>query len=563
MKRNRIVIAVLLAVLVASAVGCKGSGVPKDAVRLQYSTGINADGKYDESLFYRNDLAFTDAPDPGAFYDDGYYYAVVTGVPLHCYRTADFAQWEFMGGMLTPSSDAWSYGNYWAPEIIKNPADGKYYLYYSASGKALPQGAPDATMFERMHIGVAVSDTAYGPYTECRDEKGNTIYFDFVKSPQVQTMLADKSAKIFATIDAHPYFDGDDMYLYFVRQDDRNGGGNAIWGCRMTSPTEPDYNSLKQLTQPRRATVGGAVLDVENSNTINEAPWMIKHTSETPNGPVTKFYLTYSIFGYTDRMYSVCTAVGDSPLGDFTKLDSKHGNPMHGIAPDFDHMSGTGHASIVEGGGETFILYHAHTDREHGGGTRALAADRIVWVYNDDLGYDILHSNGPTYSLQPIPATASGYADVAKGATVTATDILAGAASLLNDGIVAVQTYDDDKELTVSGKGTTITIELPEEKDVRAIMVYNSREIWLAFSKIDSIVFEGSNGKYGIADLLFPQEYYWDDLSRMRPGGAAVATFVEIKVKKVTLTISAKLVPDNGNEDFSGIALSEIVLLGK
>ena len=94
-------------------------------------------------------------------------------------------------------------------------------------------------------------------------------------------------------------------------------------------------------------------------------------------------------------------------------------------------------------------------------------------------------------------------------------------------------------------------------------MVYNSREIWLAFSKIDSIVFEGSNGKYGIADLLFPQEYYWDDLSRMRPGGAAVATFGEIKVKKVTLTISAKLVPDNGNEDFSGIALSEIVLLGK
>lgn len=562
-KISKFIAGALVAVLAAvTAAGCNKSVVPKDAVALDWSTGINSEGLYDDSLFYRNDLIFPDSPDPGAFYDDGYYYTVVTGVPFNCYRTADFAHWEFMGAALTPSDDAWAYGNYWAPEIIKG-ADGKYYLYYSASGKKFPQGATDATMFERMHVGVAVSDNAYGPYTECRDSKGETIYFDFTESAKIQAELADKQAKIFAAIDAHPFYDDGQLYLYFVRQNDRNGGGNTIWGCRMLTPTQPDYNSLKQLTQTRRVTPGGAPLDVENGCNVNEAPWMIKHTSDTPNGPVTKYYLTYSIFGYLDRMYAVCTAVGDSPLGTFVKLDSKHGNPMHGIDSDFDHMSGTGHASIVEGGDETFIIYHAHTDREHGNGVRALAADRIVWVYNEDLGYDILHSNGPTYSLQPMPATSCGYRNVALNATVNATSIVSGDTNMLHDGLVTIHTYDEDKELVVAKSGSTITIELPEETDVRAVMVYNSYEIWLGFSQIDAVVFEGSQGTYYLENLVFPQEYYWDDLSQMRPGGAAVAEFDDIKVKKITLTVSSKLVPDHGNEDFEGIGLSEIVVLGK
>ena len=48
----------------------------------------------------------------------------------------------------------------------------------------------------------------------------------------------------------------------------------------------------------------------------------------------------------------------------------------------------------------------------------------------------------------------------------------------------------------------------------------------------------------------------------MRPGGAAIAEFNEISVKKITFTLSEKL-SDVQNEDFAGIALSELVVLGK
>ena len=38
-----------------------------DAIAMKYDDMINADGSYDESLFYKNDLK-TECADPGAFY---------------------------------------------------------------------------------------------------------------------------------------------------------------------------------------------------------------------------------------------------------------------------------------------------------------------------------------------------------------------------------------------------------------------------------------------------------------------------------------------------------------
>ena len=560
-KRNLagLVIAGLMAFTIPFA-ACNGG-----TAELSYSTGINAEGFYDNELFYRNDLPFQDAPDPGAIYENGYFYTVTTGAPFKCYRTRNFANWEYMGYAFTPSGDAWSYGHYWAPEIIKGKEDGKFYLYYSAGARELPVGAPDADMTERMRLGVAVSDNVYGPYRECRDAEGQTISFDLSRTKEGLNYIGNKSAKIFATIDAHPFYDGDDLYMYFVKQTDRNESGNSLWGMKMKSPTEPDYSTLTKLAEPRHVTPGGDIINTEDENTVNEAPWMVKHTSVNASGEsVTKYYLTFSIYGYTDRRYSVCTAVGDSPLGAFTKLDRSHGQPFHGISLDFDHMSGTGHHSLIEADGETFIVYHAHTDREHGSNQRAIAADRVSWVYDAELGYDILHSNGPTYSLQPAPSAASGYKNLAKDATVTATNAENGSSvTLLNDGVIAIHSFDDNKEFRFGAKGTEITIEFAEEKAVRAVMVYNSRDNWLAFEKIDSILFEGEGGTYEIKNLAYPEAYYWEDLSQMRPGGAAVAEFKEIKVKKITFKISEKLKKDVSDPDYSGLAVSEIVVLGK
>ena len=76
MKKRKFV-CLLGAGLLALAIPLSACG---GGTELPYSTGINAEtGLYDNELFYRNDLQFTDAPDPGAIYEDGYFYTVVTG----------------------------------------------------------------------------------------------------------------------------------------------------------------------------------------------------------------------------------------------------------------------------------------------------------------------------------------------------------------------------------------------------------------------------------------------------------------------------------------------------
>ncbi len=567
--------------------------------KLAYSTGINAEGKYDSSLFYRNDLLFDDAADPGALYEDGYFYLYPTGAPIRVYRTKDFARYEYLGFAFMPSDDSWAYGNYWGPEVVKNPADGKYYMYYCASSKTAPEGAGDAGRDERMRLGVAVADKPEGPFAEwtgtrhieTRDAQGAATgwkdeeisvadpLFDFTQGEPAYRLLQGKTAKIFATIDASPFFDEDGtLYLYFVKHTDRNQPGNSIWGVKMHDMVTPDYDTLTQLTEPGKITVGGNTIytEVDNAsgavNTINEGPNMLRHTTRKGDGTsVTKYYLSFSIYGYGDRRYSVCTAVADSPLGyaegaeaapygGFVKLPEEYGQPMHGIDLDFDHMSGTGHHVFVEAEGELFIVYHAHKDRVNGGTLRAIAADRAAFVYNDALGFDLIHSNGPTYSLQPVPGGASGYKNIASEAAVSATNAMAGSREkLLNDGLTAIHAYDEGLEWRSCAGGTTITLEFAQSRDVRAVMIYNSRDYDLAFSKIDSIVFDN---EYCIENLAFPEAYVAKDMAVMRPGGAAVAEFKEMKVKKITIRISEKIsaVAASGWE---GIAVSDIAVLGK
>jgi hypothetical protein len=342
----------------------------------------------------------------------------------------------------------------------------------------------------------------------------------------------------------------------------------------------PDYDTLTQLTEPGKTTVGGSKIDTEydnalgETNSVNEAPFMTKHTSIKEDGTqITKYYLGFSIYGYNDRRYAVCTAVADSPLGyaknskeaalgGFLKLSSQYGQPTNGIDLDFDHVSGTAHHQYVEVDGELYIVYHAHKDRENGGTQRAIAADRAFYVYNKDLGFDIIHSNGPTYSLQPIPSGASGYKNIASLAKVSATNITDSSdIKLLTDNITVIHDYDDKMDFKTSSS-TQITLEYDTARTVRAIMIYNGRDIELTFSKIDFIIFETDNGRYYIKDLEFPKEYIAKDIGIMRPGGAAVAEFKEINVKKIIISISEKISNTN-NSGNAGLAISEITVLGK
>ena len=564
--------------------GCGGEDeMHKAATSLAYSTGINAEGLYDESMFYRNDLNFVkgDFADPGAFYceADGYYYVYSTD--MRCVRTKDFVDFEDLGVVFTAAADAWSNNYYWAPEVIYDNSTQKYYLYYSATAKDVT----NTNWNGRHRIGIAVADTPQGPFHEwegtrsipLRDEDGKRVQengedvfvnekltkaqfpIDFMQSPVVHELGLNN----FAMIDAHPFFDGDDLYLYFVHHKDDWNETQGIWGVKMIDMVTPDYDTLTQLTEPGKKTIGGEA-NFEVGVTVNEAPFMLSHVTKKPDGTtVKKYYLTYSIYGYSNPLYSVACAVSDSPLGAFVKLDTKDGQPIVGIDSDFDHMGGTGHHSFVQCGDEYFMMYHAFSNRTNINDGRTLAFDRMTFAYNESLGYDLMYGNGPTYSLQPLPYTVTGYQNLAKDAVITADGIADGSrASYLNDGRFTIN-YDNDFDFVSASNTVTVTIDFGKEVALNAIMVYNGRDIYQAFSSIDVIRFESAEGNYYIDNLTFPKAYIGDGI--MRPGGAAIAEFNTIKankiVMKITKKIAAELFPDR--PDAAGVSISEIVVLGK
>ncbi len=628
--RKRKIFTVLLSALFAFAPLCacnKEDKEIKSAQEIAWSDGVNEDGQYNTALFYSNDFESVPlAPDPYILYDDGWFYMYhteVSGGVLVGYRSQNLSNWEYLGVIYQRDSAYWADACFWAPKVIKNPYDGKYYMYSTCSTTNSKVGLPEGTSFDssspvfaemiedRLHLTVLVSDSAGGPFKEWTGERYIEKYyhgeslgwekdevtltsgpiFDFANAPAAwetnKENWVNNGTNIFAQLDPYPFFDDNgEFYLYFIRSLDRNGRlhKHGVWGVKMIDMVTPDYSTLTQLTQPGYYTVGGAKSPTTiDSDTINEGPCVRKHTTVKADGTTeSKYYLSYSRSGFGDPSYSACIAVADSPLGypkgsreaengGFVKLEAKYGNPMHMIS-DHDMYSATGNAMYFSAGEDEFLISLA-TVRNRTDPTvtsRNFIIDRVVWSYNAELGYDMPHSNGPTQaSLQAAPAVYSGYKNIAGMATVTATNAETGSLeSVLNDGYVTIHERDMYMDFYTLGGGTTITLDFGVARAVRAVMVYNSYNIDYAFKKIDYILLEGEDGnKYVIKDVAFPERYLTSSVEFggvLRPGGAAVAEFEEKKIKKITIKITEKF-SDIGNmdEDMVGLAVSDIQILGK
>ncbi len=237
--------------------------------------------------------------DPDVVYHDGYYwlYGTSIGNGYAVYRSADLINWEKTGEVL---KDAWGYSSaYWAPDIKKK--DGKFYMLVTTCE----------------HLGLAISDSPMGPFIP-----QNGFMFD-------------------RSIDGHIFFDGDDMYIYYVSW--REGHTYGIYGCKMMPDRiTPDLSTEKLLIvnefEYERHFAG-----------VVEAPYMLKKDGV--------YYLTYSGCHYESPFYCVCYATSDSPLGDFAKYE---GNPI--LVGDGVTVSGAGHHCITSSpdGSRMFIIYHTH-----------------------------------------------------------------------------------------------------------------------------------------------------------------------------------------------------------
>ena len=245
--------------------------------------------------------------DPDVLYYDGVYYMYATSynvsVGYEVYSSTDLQNWENRGMCM---GSAWGFDRYyWAPDVEYH--DGKFYMLVSAGS----------------HLGFAVADSPLGPFIPCE-----TYLFE-------------------STIDGHIFFDGEDMYIYYVTA--RDGLQYGIWGCKMMDDhLTPDLSTEKRLIVPE--------YDYEMVvNAITEGPYMLERDGV--------YYLTYSGSGYEFHGYCVCYATSDSPLGDFTKYKN---NPI--LIGDGKTAFGTGHHSFAplpngDNEDEFAIIYHVHKDK--------------------------------------------------------------------------------------------------------------------------------------------------------------------------------------------------------
>lgn len=586
------------------------------AVKMEYATGMDEEGKeYDTTLFGKNGYSDQESWDPCIIYvskeEDpkygGYFYMYPTGDGRRSYgatmtdeyfnnlgvkdytnavyRSTDMYNWEKCGvlpGGFTVEVDLedWQDRTHQAPECIRSPHDGKYYMYWNcdvAADYGVDSLCQSGNGLDRMYISVAVSDTPVGPFDILYDidpatgKRVPTINFQV----GCNTTYSD-----WGVIDVDAFFDDNgDFYLYFKKESGTHAGGIlGIFGGKMKSMAYIDYSTVSAITMPDVYTCSNKPghinpIDIEKGDMywfqegINEGGYMIKH-----NG---KYYMTYAANGYSSPSYSVHQAVSDNPLSGFRKLSAEEGNPVLD-GSIFGNMVGTAHHSFVKVGDEYFICYHRHNSKNDGSSTgRSVCVDRVNWVTNDD-GLEILTSNGPSYNLTWLPEAVSGCANLARTADIK---ISAGTgAEYLNDNILPYYTLTANRIMSVPNgtEDKTVEIKLTWNKpvSVRAVMVYNSINIDTAFSKIAETRFKlaekpsWADKEYDYAlieNLSYPNVLYDADSEEYVQLGPAVAEFSPIKVTEITFVIKSedRVIPfTRMGEENNGLDLSEIVVLG-
>ncbi|MBM4029424.1 MAG: hypothetical protein FJ280_29110, partial [Planctomycetes bacterium] len=207
---------------------------------------------------YCNPVIDRNLADPAVILHEGVYYLYATGDVdgdngYRVYTSKDLVHWERGPVVFRPGER-----HVWAPDLWRDPASGRFFLYYTAS----------------QTVGVAEGEGPLGPFT-------------------IRRRLFDRA------IDAHLFQDDDGkLYLYYVQLP-----GFRIMVQPMAGPTEP-VGEPKLVLRPES--------DWEKrAGHVTEGPWIIKHQG--------RYYLLYSGSGADTPDYAVGYATADHPLGPFTR----------------------------------------------------------------------------------------------------------------------------------------------------------------------------------------------------------------------------------------------------
>ena len=198
-----------------------------------------------------------------------------------------------------------------------------------------------------------------------------------------------------------------------------------------------------------------------------------------------------------------------------------------------------------------------HWDNVTHTGQRGFHADRVYLTENND-GQLVMQCNGPTAVPMPRLDDAVEYRNIAEEATITAKNCDEKTAKYLNDDKISVYSFVDFvKEFEAKGNAK-ITLEFDDYRVVRALMVFNSKDISTMFHSVKKIELyhqneSGKEEKAVIEKLKFDEENLVSDSGVMNQCASAIAEFDELKCNKIVFTF---------DED-AEFNISEIYVLGK
>lgn len=576
----------LILIISGAFVGCDMVTI-KETELPHYDYSDREGSDYNTKLFYANSYEIP-MGDPAVLAveeaDGLWYYATGTksGKNFQMWRTKDFTNWEDAGIAYTPPSNFYGEKDMWAPQLMFDPeADWQYYLGDNAGeGKGLYILAFSARGADGVcQVTITFSKKIAGPYQHFSGSNADGDKFDasvpLFRMEKLRGLglysdhkYGDLYKENRSFIDACPFIDPvtGEKYFYMVRS--RNvDASNDVWGMKMKDWVTPDYSTVCPLSSYGYTTVEmDEKYNFTTKNKIDEGPFLYYKDG--------KYYLTLSIGDTNDKLYPVCQAVGDTPLGPFTKIQPEDGGLLSCPEMKVD-IHGCGHHAFFEVGGELYIAYHTYEIVDATSiASRYLAIDKVEWMYNEKGQY-IMYANGPTKNIQPLPAATSGYENIAPLAKVSATNVADGSkAEWLNDKLIAHSDDDLVKEFSASGE-SVITLKFDEYVTARAIMFYNSYDYKKTFDSIDRIEFsyrKEIDGKMytGVAvieDLGFdfdanaiPEDYLRyrgeSDMDQIRPCSSAIAEFNEIEIDQIKVFVSAPNTQELVN-------ISEITVLGK
>ncbi len=272
--------------------------------------------------------------DPTIFYDGSTYYLYGTSGKdpdqgFEVYVSKDLKSWgkpAHHNGFALRKGDAFGDKGFWAPQVFEHK--GEFYMAYTANEQ----------------IAIAKADSPLGPFKQ-------------VEKRSLQAAVKQ--------IDPYVFIDSEGRkYLYHVRLQE----GNRLYVAEL----EDDFSRIKEETLTYCFHAEDTWENTQKQGwTVSEGPAVIEHDG--------LYYFIYSANDFRNPDYAVGYAVGESPLGPWTKSNS---NPV------FDRkmagINGPGHGDyFVDHKGSLHYVLHTHQSDEEVG-PRKTAIIELEFVRNGD-----------------------------------------------------------------------------------------------------------------------------------------------------------------------------------